>query len=208
MKGKFITLEGPDGSGKTTVIKRVTEVLTQKGYDVVLTREPGGSPVAEKIRELLLDKNSKIDPKTEALLYASARAAHLTETVVPAISEGKIVLCDRFLDSSLAYQAFARGLGVDGIMRINEFAIGDCMPDGTVFLDLEPALGLKRINETRGHEINRLDLEPTEFHNAVYDGYKEVIKLFKERINVIDASGKIDEVVQLALAAVMQIIEK
>ena len=144
--GLFITFEGPEGAGKTTVISKLYDRLKAEGRQVVLTREPGGIRIAEKIRTVILDTdNIEMDAKTEALLYAAARRQHLVEKVIPALNNGAIVLCDRFIDSSLAYQGYARGLGIDEVLKINQFAIGNTMPDLTVFFDINPAEGLSRI---------------------------------------------------------------
>ena len=188
-EGKFISFEGPEGAGKTTVIKEVYERLRNEGKQVILTREPGGIRIAEKIREIILDNDhQEMDAKTEALLYAAARRQHLVEKVVPALREGTIVLCDRFVDSSLAYQGHARGLGIDEVLSINEFAIGDTMPDLTVFFDINPEVGLARIAANEMREENRLDKESLHFHELVYDGYLELIRRYPERIQVTDAS--------------------
>ena len=163
MKGKFITLEGPDGSGKTTVSKIVVEQLQMEGYKVLLTREPGGIDIAEQIRKVILDpKNTAMDARCEALLYAASRRQHLVEKVLPALDEKKIVLCDRFVDSSLVYQGIARGIGVDEVMQINEFAIEGHMPDATIFLDVDLETGLARV-ANRGN-MDRLDAEGMAFH--------------------------------------------
>lgn len=189
--GFFITFEGPDGAGKSTIIKMVANELK----DALLTREPGGIDIAEQIRGVILDReNIAMDPRTEALLYAAARRQHLIEKVKPALEAGKIVLCDRFVDSSLAYQGFARGLGMDEVFTINQFAIEQMMPDLTIYFDIEPELGMKRINKNKGREVNRLDLENLDFHHKVREGYHLLIERFPERIVTIDASGTIDEV--------------
>lgn len=194
-KGFFITFEGPDGSGKTTVTKLVVDKLIEQGYEVVLTREPGGIEIAEQIRNVILDsKNTKMDGKTEALLYAASRRQHLVEKVIPAINDNKIVICDRFVDSSLAYQGYARNLGFEDILKINDFAIGDLYPDLTVYLDVDEETGLKRVN-SRNEKKDRLDSESSDFHHKVVEGYKEVVKKFKDRIKVVDASKSIDDVV-------------
>ena len=148
MKGKFITLEGPDGSGKTTVSLKIVSILQQRGYKVMLTREPGGVDIAEQIRQVILDKkNTAMDAKTEALLYAAARRQHLIEKVLPALKEGYIVICDRFVDSSLAYQGVGRQLGIDKVYAMNLFAIEDIMPDKTIFFDIDYMQGLERIKQ-------------------------------------------------------------
>ncbi|WP_010291184.1 dTMP kinase [Kurthia massiliensis] len=195
----FITFEGPEGAGKTTVLRLIVERLRAQGVDVVSTREPGGSIIAEKIRNVILDKtHTEMDGRTEALLYAAARSQHFAETVEPALKEGKVVLCDRFIDSSLAYQGVGRGLGVDKVKKINEFAIGDRMPDVTILFSLAPAIGLARIQANAGREVNRLDKEGLAFHESVHAAYLTLAERFPERIRVIDASKSIEEVVELA----------
>lgn len=187
-KGKFITFEGPEGAGKTTVISTIVERLEEQGKKVILTREPGGIEISEKIREIILDNNhTEMDAKTEALLYAAARRQHLVEKVIPALESGAFVLCDRFIDSSLAYQGYARGLGIEEVLKINQFAIGDTMPDLTVFFDINPEEGLARITDNSKREQNRLDNESLRFHENVYEGYKKLIQQYPERIIMTDA---------------------
>jgi len=194
-KGTFITFEGPDGAGKTTVIKMIAERLN----DALVTREPGGIDIAEQIRKVILAKeNTAMDPRTEALLYAAARRQHLIQRVKPALEAGKVVLCDRFVDSSLAYQGYARNLGIEDVWTINQFAIEHMMPDLTIYFDIEPELGLGRINKNSGREVNRLDLENLEFHQKVREGYLLLLERFPDRIVKIDASGTIEEVFQTA----------
>lgn len=193
--GLFITFEGPDGSGKTTIAALVAEALKNKGIDVVLTREPGGIEIAEQIRKIILDpKNTAMDERTEALLYAAARRQHLIEKVLPALKENKIVICDRFVDSSLVYQGVGRGIGIDKVYEMNLFAIEGIMPDFTIFFDIDPKLGLERTKKDEKRTLDRLDLEGLTFHQKVYDGYMEVVERFKERIICIDASKSIEEV--------------
>ena len=204
-KGFFITFEGPEGAGKSTIIKQIKDDLAQKGVDVVLTREPGGIEIAEKIRAIILDKNhTMMDGRTEALLYAAARRQHLVEKVIPAVENGQIVLCDRFIDSSLAYQGYARGLGIDEVLSINQFAIEGYMPHITLFLDVTPEIGLERINKNSGREVNRLDLETMDFHQKVYEGYRQLLSRFPERIVQINAERSEEEVFK----EVKAIIEK
>ncbi|WP_066321921.1 dTMP kinase [Bacillus sp. FJAT-29814] len=199
MNGVFITFEGPDGAGKTTILGMVAERL----QNVLVTREPGGIDIAEQIRRVILAKeNTAMDPRTEALLYAAARRQHLAERVKPALEEGKIVLCDRFVDSSLAYQGYARGLGIEEVWSINQFAIENMLPELTVYFDIEPEMGLQRINKNKGREINRLDLEKLEFHQKVREGYHILMERFPDRIVKIDASGAIDEVFERTLELV------
>lgn len=193
MSGKFITFEGNDGCGKTTISSRIYETLKVEGYDVIFTREPGGISISEQIRSVLLDpKNTTMDGRTEALLYAAARRQHLVEKVIPALEEGKIVLCDRFIDSSLAYQGVARGLGIDEVYTVNEFAIDSHMPDATIFLKVDAEVGMARI-ASRG-EKDRLDEEGEKFHRLVAQGYDEVLKRYQNRIHVIDAEQEVDQV--------------
>lgn len=192
--GYFVTLEGPEGSGKSSVSALVSEYFKDKGRSVVLTREPGGIPISENIRELILDpNNTEMDDKTEALLYAASRRQHLVEKILPALSNGSLVLCDRFIDSSLAYQGYARGLGIDEVYEINKFAIESHLPDLTVFLDLDPEIGMERIG-VRGFK-DRLELAGEAFHEKVYEGYRLVCARYPERIKTVDASQSIEAVV-------------
>ncbi|EFV74158.1 MULTISPECIES: dTMP kinase [Cytobacillus] len=206
-KGKFITVEGPEGAGKTTIIDMLASNLAKEGYQVLQTREPGGIEIAEQIRSVILDKNNtKMDPRTEALLYAAARRQHLAEKVKPAMDKGYIILCDRFIDSSLAYQGYARGLGIDEVYSINSFAIEGMMPELTLYFDIEPEAGLDRINQHKGREVNRLDLEKLDFHHKVREGYLKLMELYPERIFKIDASGTLEEVYQQAESKLKEII--
>ncbi|MBP2242562.1 dTMP kinase [Cytobacillus eiseniae] len=208
-KGIFITVEGPEGAGKTTVIHMLAQRLEAEGYRVLHTREPGGIEIAEQIRSVILDKeNTKMDARTEALLYAAARRQHLVEKVIPALEKDYIVLCDRFIDSSLAYQGYARGLGMDEVYMINRFAIKDMMPHLTLYFDIEPELGLERINKHNEREINRLDLEDLKFHQLVREGYIKLMDLYPERIYKIDASQLIDDVCAEAEGKLKEIIQK
>lgn len=186
--GHFITLEGGEGAGKTELIKRLENVLKNEGHKVLVTREPGGISISEQIRSVILDiYNTSMDGKTEALLYAAARRQHLIEKVIPALEEGYIVLCDRFIDSSIAYQGHARGLGIEAIIEVNKYAIDDYMPGLTLLLDLDPEVGLERISKNSAREINRLDKEALDFHYKVREGYHKAVELFPERIKVINA---------------------
>lgn len=194
-KGLFIVFEGGEGSGKSTMIDMIYNWLLEEDRDCIKTREPGGIEISEKIREVILDtKNTSMDGRTEALLYAAARRQHLVEKVIPALDLGKIVLCDRFLDSSLAYQGYARGLGIDEVYKINKFAIGDYMPNLSILFDIEPELGLERINKNSNREVNRLDLEKLDFHYKVREGYEIVYNKNKDRMVKIDASLPIEQV--------------
>ena len=191
-KGLFITFEGPDGCGKTTQIEFLKNYLCSKGYEVILTREPGGTAMSEKIRSLILDPENKEESGvTEALLFAASRAQHVAEKIKPAIAEGKIVLCDRFMDSSIAYQAYARGLGED-VIAINMFAIQGCSPDVTFFLDLDPRIGQER-QVARG-KLDRLEQEGLAFQEKVYAGYKELINKYPDRFKVVNANREIRDI--------------
>ena len=186
-KGLFITFEGCEGSGKTTVSKYLYNRLKEEGYDVIYSREPGGVDIAEQIRAVILNvNNTAMDPRTEALLYAASRRQHLAEVVLPALNEGKIVLCDRFVDSSLVYQGYARGIGIDKVWELNQFAIDDCMPDMTLYYDVDVELGLSRVR-SRG-ELNRLDSENIEFHKSVRHAYQLIAEKYPERIITIDSN--------------------
>ncbi|MEH7343429.1 dTMP kinase [Bacillus sp. JJ1532] len=208
-KGIFITMEGPDGAGKTTIINMLGSRLEAEGYQVMQTREPGGIDIAEQIRNVILDKNNtKMDPRTEALLYAAARRQHLVEKVIPALEKGYVVLCDRFIDSSLAYQGYARGLGMDEVFSINQFAIEGMMPQITFYFDIEPEEGLERINRHKEREVNRLDLENLEFHHKVREGYYKLINSYPERIYKIDASQSIEMVYKAAEEKIKEIIHR
>ena len=201
----FITLEGPEGSGKTTAVNAACKKLEEMGYQIVRTREPGGTPIAEQIRNVILDKdNTKMDPRTEALLYAASRRQHLVEKVWPAIKEGKIVICDRYLDSSLAYQGGARGLGVDNILNINLFATENTFPDLTLLFDIEPEVGLARIAANADREVNRLDLEKLDFHHKVRDTFLSLAKRYPDRFVIIDASKSQEEVAKATLDAILE----
>lgn len=195
VRGKFITFEGGEGSGKSTMIEKTFKWLIDNNINCIKTREPGGIKISEKIREVILDNdNIEMDSRTEALLYAAARRQHLVEKVIPALNDGIVVLCDRFIDSSLVYQGHARGIGIDEIIKINEFAIDGYMPDLSIFFDIEPKLGLERILMDNNREVNRLDKEKMEFHTLVREGYNLVYNMNKDRIVKIDASKSIEDV--------------
>lgn len=206
-KALFITFEGPDGAGKTSVLKAVAQHLEQH-YPVMTTREPGGIEIAEKIREVILNPaHTAMDDRTEALLFAAARSQHFFEKVEPALQEGKTVLCDRFIDSSLVYQGIARGLGVEEVLAINEFAIGKRMPDATILFDLPAEVGLARIQATRQDEVNRLDAENLAFHNEVRNGYLQIAKANKERIHIVNANQKLEQVVEETLSILENLLK-
>ena len=205
----FITLEGPEGSGKTSAIKIVKEQLEKEGHQIIMTREPGGTPISEQIRNVILDKgNTAMDYRTEALLYAASRRQHLVEKVWPNVKEGKLVICDRYLDSSLAYQGHARGLGIEKVYEINKFAIDTVMPDLTLLFDLDPKLGLERISANKSREVNRLDLEKLEFHKLVREGFLIIENLEPNRVKKVDASKTIEEVFNDAYSLILEALNK
>lgn len=194
-KGYFITLEGNEGAGKSSIVEMAAQYLSSKGLEVITSREPGGIAIAEQIRSVILDKNNTMmDGRTEALLYAAARRQHYIEKISPSLQDGKTIICDRFIDSSLAYQGHARGLGIDEILSINEFAVDGMFPDLTLYLDVNPEIGLQRIRENENREVNRLDLESLSFHHKVREGYLEVVNRFPERIVKINANEQLDAV--------------
>lgn len=204
-EGYFISFEGGDGSGKSTQIQILREYLEERGYDVILTREPGGTPISEKIRSIILDKaNSEMDDMTEALLYAAARAQLVSQIIRPALEEGKVVICDRFVDSSMAYQAYARGLG-DSVKTINAFAVGDCMPDLTILLKVNPQVGSSRIGN---RERDRIELASSDFHKKVYEGYLQLEKLYPERIVGIDAADTIENISGIISERIAGLLER
>ncbi|MDR2162977.1 MAG: dTMP kinase [Clostridiales Family XIII bacterium] len=193
--GLFITFEGPDGSGKSTQIRLLGEYLMGKGLDVIYTREPGGTRIGEKIREIILDPHStEMDPLTEAMLYASSRAQHVAEVIRPALAAGCVVLCDRYVDSSVAYQGYGRGIG--GIVaEVNAIATGDVTPDLTIFLDIGPEACFDRIGK---HGGDRIESEDISYHQAVYEGYLELAEKYPGRFKRVDGSGGV-RVVQNAV---------
>ena len=192
-RGIFITMEGPDGSGKSTQIELLKQYLEGAGYDVLITREPGGNRISEAIREIILNSEyTEMSPVTEMMLYASARAQLIAEVIGPAIESGKAVISDRFVDSSLVYQGMARGLGVETVYEINKVAIGEYMPQLTIMLDLPAEVGISRKKDQK--ELDRMELESLEFHKKVAAGYREMAKRFPERIKSIDATLPIEEI--------------
>lgn len=187
MQGKLITVEGCEGVGKTTQIRLLKERFEREGVEAVFTREPGGAPVAEKIRGLLLDPECNMDSVTELLLYAAARREHAAHKIFPALERGVIVICDRFTDSTRAYQGYARGVDLEMIDRVNAYATAGVKPDLTLFLDADPAEGFSR--KGGADSSDRMERENAEFHNKVYRGFKEIARLEPERFIAVDASG-------------------
>lgn len=207
MNGIFVTFEGSDGSGKTSVLKEIVNHLdtSSKKDAYIFTREPGGNRIAEAIREIVLDvRYTEMDAKTEALLYAAARRQHLVDTVLPALTAGKLVLCDRFVDSSLAYQGAGRKIGVQQVAQINDFATESLQPDLTFYFDVDPEVGLARIKNHRQDEINRLDNEQQQFYQDVRQQYLRLAKEQPKRIVTIDANQPLANVI----AEVTQILKE
>ncbi|MGT2801437.1 dTMP kinase [Streptococcus henryi] len=208
-KGLIISFEGPDGAGKTTVLEHLLPLLREKtDRNIITTREPGGVEIAEKIRDVILDVNhTSMDDKTELLLYMAARRQHYVEKVLPALSEGKVVLIDRFIDSSVAYQGAGRGLDTEVISWLNDFATDSRKPDLTLYFDVDSETGLARIAKNAEREINRLDLEKLDMHQRVRQGYLELAEQETDRIVTIDASQNLDAVVASAAVEILKSLE-
>ena len=207
MPGLFITMEGPDGAGKTTVIEKLIPLLEERtNVTITSTREPGGSRIAEDIRQIILDVlNVEMDVRTEAILYAAARRQHLTDRILPNLERGGIVFCDRFVDSSLVYQGVARGIGIEEVYQLNQFATAGKTPDVTLYLDVPAEIGLERIHLAKGNrQFDRLDQEGLQFHKMVRQGYLDIIPTDPERFIQIDATKTVDEVVQECLTALVE----
>ncbi|MEI1801387.1 dTMP kinase [Staphylococcus aureus] len=201
----FITFEGPEGSGKTTVINEVYHRL-EKDYDVIMTREPGGVPTGEEIRKIVLEGND-MDIRTEAMLFAASRREHLVLKVIPALKEGKVVLCDRYIDSSLAYQGYARGIGVEEVRALNEFAINGLYPDLTIYLNVSAEVGRERIIKN-SRDQNRLDQEDLKFHEKVIEGYQEIIHNESQRFKSVNADQPLENVVEDTYQTIIKYLEK
>jgi dTMP kinase len=211
----FITCEGGEGSGKTTLIRELTAALTARGYDVVTTREPGGVPLGEQIRQFLLkrDDNVIIGSKAELLLFLAARSQHIESLIKPSLDAGKVVLCDRFNDSTIAYQGYARGLGMEAVQKLCTFVCNGVEPDMTFFLDVDPAEGLKRT--TRLHkdtaavgQVDRIEAERLEFHERVRTGMRRLAAQFPERIRTLDAHEPVEAVLDRALTFLAPLLEE
>ena len=196
-KGFLVSLEGPEGAGKTSVLEALIPILEDRGIEVLSTREPGGVLIGEKIREVILDpSHTQMDPRTELLLYIASRRQHLVEKVLPALAAGKLVIMDRFIDSSVAYQGFGRGLDKEAIDWLNEFATDGLKPDLTLYFDIEVEEGLARIAANSDREINRLDMEGLDLHRKVRQGYLSLLEKEANRIVKIDASLSLDQVIE------------
>jgi len=203
MQGIFITMEGPDGSGKSTQAQKLFKYLQGKGYEVVLTREPGGTPVGEQIRNILLNpENGELGFKAEVLLYAASRAQHLEEVIIPALKEGKTVISDRFADSTIAYQGYGRNLNLPLVVEINRLVVEDYLPDLTILLDLPVEVGLARIRKKQ-KSMDRLEQEAITFHEQVYQGFKK-LALDEKRIKTVSADGSEDVI----FAHIVKLVEE
>lgn len=206
MKGLFITIEGADGSGKSTQIEKLKEYLESKKYDFVFTREPGGTIISEAIRDIILNKDyMEMSHATEALLYAASRAQHVEQHIKPLLEQGKIVICDRFVDSSVVYQGYSRGLGIDNIENINKYATLGLEPEVTILLDIDAEEGLNRKKDQR--ELDRLELQEFDFHKKVCEGYRKLAELHPDRIKKIDASLSVEEIHNEVIKTIEQVIE-
>lgn len=207
MRGLFITLEGPDGSGKSTIIKLLGDYLRNKGIEFIMTREPGGTLIGEEIRHIILDeKNTSMGAETEALLYAAARGQHIHEKILPAMEQGNIVLCDRFTLSSLAYQGVGRDLGIERVKAINDFAIRGVYPDLILFFHVDPELTLNRkLGKVAG---DRLEQEGNDFHRRVYNGYMELLEMYPENIKIIDATKSVKQVLEQSITEIENLLDK
>lgn len=209
--GKFISFEGPDGAGKTSVLKVILERLKPVlGDRLLVTREPGGNnnPLAESIRDMLLSSDyPELDDRTEVLLFAAARRQHLVQTILPALADGKIVISDRYLDSSIAYQGGGREIGVEKVMSVNEFATEGVVPDYTIYFDVKPEVGIQRINSTRTNEINRLDQAEIAFHKRVSNAYLDLVAADPGRFRLINAEINFDSVVEETWQEVKTILQ-
>jgi len=207
MKGLFITIEGGDGSGKSTQINLLTKYFEREGFEVLLTREPGGTAISEKIRNLVLDKaHMEMHSMTEALLYAASRAQHVHEYIIPNVKAGKVVICDRYVDSSVVYQGHGRGLGIETVEAINSYATTGLTPDLTILLDLPPEIGLARKKNQKA--LDRLELASDDFHMKVAEGYRILADMHPGRILAVDATQTIDHIHGIIVKAIQEKINQ
>jgi dTMP kinase len=206
-KGLFITTEGTDGSGKTTQIKLLESYLKDKGFEVVVTREPGGTSIGEKIRSIILDPgNREMSYITEMMLYASARAQLVNELIRPSLAQGKVIICDRFIDSSYVYQGFGRNIDIELIEKVNSIALDGLMPDITLFFDIDPRVALARRIQSTG--ADRIEQETMDFHRKVYEGYKKLVSKYPDRIKAIESNRSIDEIFLDVKDSIDKILER
>lgn len=205
-RGVFITFEGGEGAGKTTLIESISKVLSSRGLAFIKTREPGGTVLGEKVRSILLSKKGEMDSLSELALFLAARAEHIKEVIIPSLQRGEIVLCDRFNDSSIAYQGFARGLGELKVAKACSLFSSDLVPNLTIYLDIDPKIGLKRISRRKGKD--RIEQEEVSFHEKIREGFLRLQKQDPHRIRQVDAGLKPEEVLQEAMQAINLVIEK
>jgi dTMP kinase len=201
--GRLIAFEGVEGSGKSTQLELLRRVLEGRGREVVVTREPGGTPAGERVRSVLLDPEVELHPRAEALLFAAARAELVEAVIRPALERGAVVLCDRYLDSSLAYQGAARGLGQGPVEEVNRFATGGLLPDLVVLLDLDPASGLRR----RAGQLDRIEAQDLGFHQRVRQAFRDLAAADPDRFAVVDAAASVPEVAVRVQAAALALLE-
>ncbi|MBR4570317.1 MAG: dTMP kinase [Candidatus Riflebacteria bacterium] len=201
----FITFEGPEGSGKSTQIKKLQQFFAEKGFETLVSREPGGTKPGDAIREVLISKSSgKLEAETEMFLMLAQRCEHLRKVINPALEAGKVVLCDRYFDSSVAYQGYGRGLGAKKVRKAHEEFLGDFLPSLTILLQIPPADGLKRANHGGTKQLDRMECEELSFHERVFDGYNEMAEKEPERIVKVDAVGNPDDISKRIIAAVLK----
>lgn len=202
-KGIFITFEGGEGAGKTTLIEKVKKILSKK-HQIVVTREPGGTKFGEHVRQLVLNKKDcDISSKAELCLFLASRSQHIKEVIRPALKQNKIVLCDRYNDSSIAYQGYARGLGIDEVMDFSSFIIEDCIPDLTIYLDLDPKIGLSRVKSG----LDRIESEKITFHQKIREGFHILAKKYPDRLHLINANKKPEEVFEDSMQLINKVID-
>ena len=206
MNGKLIVFEGPDGSGKTTILKKVNQKLSKQGYKLMLVREPGGTEISEKIREIIIDNdNVNMSAKTESLLFAASRAQLIDEKIRPGLENGKIILCDRFVLSSLTYQGVGRGLGIEEVKAINDFATDNIRPDLTIFFNIDYKTALVRKREN--FSADRLENEDFNFHKKIFDAYLNIAQKYNRDIKQVDATRSIEKVSSDVLNLIKNLLE-
>lgn len=204
-KGLFISIEGLDGAGKSTQMTFMKEFFQQRRFEVLLTREPGGTVIGEKIRDIILDRqHQEMADTTEALLYAASRAQHVNQLIIPALQEGKVILCDRFVDSSIAYQGGGRGLGQEAVKSVNDFATQGLKPDLTIFFDISPETSLKRIDSTK---VDRLEQEKIDFHMTVYHTYLDLAAKDPDRMKIVKADRGITAISRDIEGLLLQLVD-